>query len=299
MTTWDDLVAGGHARPHVDLAPMTTYKVGGPADLFVEVTEAAVLAKVGEALAAEPRPVLVLGRGSNLLVSDSGFRGVVLHLGPAFSEFSLAADGTVTAGGALALPRLARAAGAAGRGGLEWCVGVPGSVGGGVRQNAGCFGSEIIDVLVDAEIFSLDGTVSTRTGSDLDLSYRHSNLAASDVVTSARFFTTVADPEAAADEMRRITRWRRDHQPGGTLNAGSVFKNPATGSAGALIDGLGLKGFAVGEVRVSPRHANFIEAGSGARAADVRQLIETVRTTVRDRTGIDLEPEVQFVGFGA
>ncbi|MGH8912610.1 MAG: FAD-binding protein, partial [Acidimicrobiia bacterium] len=225
MTTWDALVGDGRVRRDVALAPLTTYKLGGPADLFVEVAEPALLNRVGEALAADPRPVLVLGRGSNLLVADSGFGGVVLRLGATFSEFSLAADGMVAAGGALSLPRLARAAGSAGRGRLEWCVGVPGSVGGAVRQNAGCFGSEIVDVLVDADVFSLeDGAMTTRSASDLDLSYRHSNLGVTHVVTSARFFTAATDLQEAAEEMRRITRWRRDHQPGGTLNAGSVFK---------------------------------------------------------------------------
>jgi len=299
MTSWDDLVADGHARRNVQLAPLTTYKLGGPAALFVEVGEPALLNRVGEALAADPLPVLVLGRGSNLLVADLGFDGVVLRLGPAFSEFSLAADGVVTAGGGLSLPRLARAAGSAGRGRLEWCVGVPGSVGGAVRQNAGCFGSEIVNVIVDADVFSLDeGAMSTCSASDLNLSYRYSNLGPSQVVTSARFFTAATDPQEAADEMRRITRWRRHHQPGGTLNAGSVFKNPAGGAAGAIIDRLGLKGFAVGTVRVSPRHANFIEAEAGATAADVRRLIATVQATVFDLSGIELEPEIQFVGFG-
>lgn len=298
MTTWDDLVAEGWAESDVPLAPHTTYKLGGPADLFVDAADSDVLAAVARANTAEPRPLLVLGRGSNLLVADTGFRGVVVRLGPAFAAVTVDPDGVVTAGGAQTLPRLARAASAEGRGGLEWCVGVPGSVGGAVRQNAGCFGSEIVDVLVDCEILSLaGGERRTAAAGDLDLAYRHSNLASTDLVVSARFHTSPVDPAAAAEEMRRLTRWRKEHQPGGTLNAGSVFKNPPSEPAGALIDRLGLKGFSIAGVRVSPRHANFIEADGGASAADVRRLIEAVRAEVEQRAGVTLETEVQFVGF--
>lgn len=296
--TWDDLIGDEVASRDVSLAPVTTYKLGGPADLFLEALDLVTLERCAAALDADPVPVLVLGRGSNLLVSDAGFRGVVIRLGGSFSEFTVDAEGVVQAGGAASLPRLARAAAAAGRGGLEWCVGVPGSVGGAVRQNAGCFGSEVVDVLVDADVVSLvAGDTTTRSAADLDLAYRHSKVTATDVVTSARFFTTVTDPAAAAEEMRRITRWRRDNQPGGTLNAGSVFKNPPGDAAGAIIDRLGLKGFSIGKVRVSPRHANFIEADHGATATDVHALIAAVQATVRERGGIDLEPEIQFVGF--
>lgn len=298
MSPWDTLVAAGHAARQVELAPHTTYKLGGPADLFVEVGDRRVLEEVGEAWQAEPRPVLVLGRGSNLLVSDRGFDGVVVRLGAAFAAVSMEGD-VVEAGAAQTMPRLARAAGAAGRGGLEWCVGVPGSVGGAVRQNAGCFGSEIADVLVDVEMFSLsDRIFRISPAPTLDLSYRHSSVAATDVVVSARFVTTATNPDEAAAKMRQMTRWRKEHQPGGTLNAGSVFKNPASEAAGALIDRLGLKGFSVGRVRVSPRHANFIEAEAGASAADVVALITTVQAEVKRRSGVELEPEIQFVGFG-
>lgn len=298
--SWDDLVDSGIARRNVALARHTTYKLGGEADLFVEVERMEDVDGLAEAMRDEPRPVLVLGRGSNLLISDAGFRGVVVRLGSRFTTVEFDDDGLVRAGGALSLPRLARAASQEGRGGLEWCVGVPGSVGGAVRQNAGCFGSEVVDVLVYAEIVSLsDGRRRRHQGSDLDLSYRHSSVASTDLVVEAQFRTLPTDPAEAADEMRRVTRWRRDHQPGGTLNAGSVFKNPPDKAAGAIIDALGLKGFSVGRVRVSPRHANFIEADSGATAADVHALIMTVRARVEEEVGVRLEPEIQFVGFEA
>lgn len=299
MSGWDDLVVSGEAHRDVALAAYTTYKLGGPADLMVEADSPAVLVKVAQAMGADPRPVLVIGRGSNLLVADAGFRGVVLRLGRGFSQVIVDEVGIVEAGGSLSLPRMARAASEAGRGGLEWCVGVPGSVGGAVRQNAGCFDRETVDVLVDVEMVDLaDGSVSRFPATSLDLGYRSSNLVSTQVVTWARFATTVSDPGRSAEEMRVVTRWRRDHQPGGTLNAGSVFKNPPDVAAAVVIDGLGLKGFTIGEVRVSARHANFIEAGPGATADDVHRLIETVRSRVDQETGRLLEPEVQYVGFG-
>lgn len=298
MTSWDDLVEEGLATRQMPLAPHTTYKLGGLADLFVEVEDRKGLEAVGAALGDDPRPMLVLGRGSNLLIADDGFRGVVLRLGTSFASWSMDEEGTVEAGGAMSLPRLARGVSKAGRGGLEWGVGIPGSVGGAVRQNAGCFGREVVDVLVEAEVVSLArGSVRHRDAAEMDLSYRHSSVAATEVVVSARFRTVPADPERSAEEMKEVTRWRREHQPGGTLNAGSVFKNPPDAAAGAIIDSLGLKGFAVGPVRVSPRHANFIEAEAGATATAVRELIEAVRMRVEAETGRVLEPEIQFVGF--
>ncbi|HLU53504.1 MAG TPA: UDP-N-acetylmuramate dehydrogenase [Acidimicrobiia bacterium] len=298
MTSWERLVSSGRARRDVELASMTTYKLGGPADLFVVVDTIDTLQEVGEALRSEPMPVLVLGRGSNLLIADKGFRGVVVRLGNDFAGVEIDRDGIVEAGGSASLPRVARGISAEGRGGLEWGVGIPGSVGGAVRQNAGCFGREVVDVLVEARVVSLaEGTDQWVEASALDLGYRHSSIAATDVVVAARFHTVTVDPEVAAGEMRRITRWRKEHQPGGTLNAGSVFKNPPGDAAGAIIDRLGLKGFALGPVRVSPRHANFIEAEAGASAESVRRLIEAVQKRVQEQTGLRLEPEIQFVGF--
>ncbi|CAN5850873.1 UDP-N-acetylmuramate dehydrogenase [soil metagenome] len=299
MTPWDELVASGEADIDVSLAGHTTYKLGGPARLYVEVADVAALSRVARANAADPAPILVLGRGSNLLVSDDGFDGVVVRLGSKFSTMSVDAEGRIDAGGALPLPRLARGAADAARGGLEWCVGVPGSVGGAVRQNAGCFGSEVVDCLIEAEVVSLrTGGVDRRPVDDLEFGYRHSNLAATDVVTSSRFATVPTDPDRARALMLEVTRWRRRHQPGGTLNAGSVFKNPPDEAAGALIDRLGLKGFSMGKVRVSPRHANFIEAEPGARAADVRALIDEVQARVAE-AGVELEREIQYIGFGS
>ena len=179
----------------------------------------------------------------------------------------------------------------AGRSGLEFFVGVPGSVGGAVRQNAGCFGVETRERLVNASVVDLrDGTTSKRGPEDLDFAYRHSNLSPTEVVTEAVFSTEEGDIEAGLQELRRITRWRRDHQPGGTFNAGSVFKNPEGISAGELIDSLGLKGLKVGDVSVSKKHANFFVAGPEATSADILELVRVVKTASSMRAAPSLSP---------
>ncbi|MFQ5522508.1 MAG: UDP-N-acetylmuramate dehydrogenase, partial [Acidimicrobiia bacterium] len=214
-----------------------------------------------------------------------------------FAEIGISAE-LVVAGGAAPLPRVARTAVEEGILGLEFFVGIPGSVGGAVRQNAGCFGMETKDVLVIAELLDLRSGTSRRAGpKDLEMAYRHSNVGSSEVVVKATFRGSGGDPEAGREEMRRITRWRREHQPGGTLNAGSVFKNPPGVAAGEIIDRLGLKGLRVGDVRVSEKHANFFVAGPEATSADIYRLAQEVKDRVFEATGTMLEPEIQFVGF--
>lgn len=180
---------------------------------------------------------------------------------------------------------------------MEFFVGIPGTVGGAVRQNAGCHGSETADRLLWADVLDMrEGSVFRRTAADLDLGYRRSNIAAADVVLAAAFSFRPGPPEEGERLMREITRWRREHQPGGTLNAGSVFKNPPGDAAGRIIDAAGLKGFRVGAVSVSLRHANFFVADDGATASDLYRLIQEVRQRVLALTGIALEPEICLVG---
>lgn len=297
MTSVGGLVERGVLLSNVSLGPHTTYKSGGPARWFAEIDDRATLEQLIASGITSSHPLLVLGRGSNLVVSDRGFHGLVIRLGAAFTAISTAGV-TVTAGGATPLPRVARAAVEAGIAGLEFFVGVPGSVGGAVRQNAGCFGTETKDRLIRAEIIDL-GTGDTRDGTKetLELGYRHSNLRPTDLVVEAVFAGTPGDKASGSEEMRRITRWRRDNQPGGTFNAGSVFKNPPGEPAGALIDRLGLKGTRVGDVAVSEKHANFFVAGPEATSEDILRLVERVKDAVFEMTGTKLETEVQFVGF--
>lgn len=301
MTALRVLERRGRLSEGVPLGPLTTYKFGGPARYLVTIggeEDASLLAGL---LRETGMPVLVLGRGSNVVISDEGFDGVVVRPGPELSSIEVGEDGSVTAGAAVPLPILARDTARAARGGLEFYTGIPGSVGGAVRMNAGCHGSETRAWLVSARIVDLrEGAVREDGPTELGLSYRHSNLVDSDFVVRARY-RTIARPRPEAEAMiREVTRWRRDNQPGGTLNAGSVFKNPPGDTAGRIIDSLGLKGLSVGGASVSQRHANFFEADRSASAADVHQLVFEVRRRVEDATGITLEPEIRFVGeFGS
>jgi UDP-N-acetylmuramate dehydrogenase len=297
MTTLLELLGSGLVRERVPLGPFTTYKSGGPARYFVAVPDEQTLGDLASSGALGDLPVLVLGRGSNLVVSDAGFHGVVIRLGPRFGTVEVE-DTTVRAGGSAPLAQVARTSVDSGLAGLEFFVGIPGSVGGAIRQNAGCFGTETRDRLIRARIIELgDGTVAEPGPDELDMSYRHSNLGPAQVVVEAVFAAEPGDVATGRAELRRITRWRRDHQPGGTFNAGSVFKNPPGTTAGEIIDSLGLKGMRVGEVAVSEKHANFFVAGSGATSDDIWRLVRRVKDRVLEETGTNLEPEIQFVGF--
>lgn len=297
MTTRQRLAASGRLQQDVPLAPLCTYRFGGAARYLVEAHSEVELEGAASLAREEGLATFVLGRGSNVVVSDRGFDGVVIRLAGDFLDHRIDDVGVAHAGGAVPLPALARAAARAGRTGLEFFVGIPGSVGGAVRMNAGCHGSDTAAWLLDARIVSLaDGAVRVESPLGLELSYRHSGLADTDVVVLARFRTEPGTPGEAETRIREITRWRKETQPGGTLNAGSVFKNPPGDAAGRIIDAAGLKGFRIGGVEVSHRHANFFVADPGATAADVYALVVEVRRQVRESVGVDLEPELRFLG---
>ena len=297
MTPVEYLIEQGKVAENVPLGPLTTYKSGGPARYLAEVDDIDSLLELIASGVTASHPLLVLGRGSNLVVADAGFEGLVIHLGGTFAEIRI--EGTaVTAGSAVPLPKLARTCVDQGLRGLEFFVGIPGSVGGAIRQNAGCFGSETRDRLVEARIINLrTGTIRADDPDVLELSYRRSNVGPDDLVIDAGFETDRGDAAEGRAKIREITRWRRDNQPGGTFNAGSVFKNPPDISAGELIDSLGLKGHRVGDVAVSDKHANFFVAGPDATSEDVRGLVEEIKDRVLELSGTMLEPEIQFVGF--
>lgn len=282
------------------LAPYTTYKIGGPAAVFAAPRDDDELALVGEAVRDLRLPVLVVGRGSNLLVADEGFCGVAVSLARMAEWADLGSGGgEVLAGAAIALPVLSRRCSAAGLVGFEWAVGVPGSIGGAVRMNAGGHGSDMAACMTGAQVLDLhSGRTAWIAVDALGLRFRGSALADHQVVLAARL--QLARGEVAASEamLAEIVRWRREHQPGGQ-NAGSVFVNPVPGEvpAALLIDRLGLRGRRVGGAWVSEKHANFIQAGEGATAADVRQLMREVRTAVLEATGFALRTEIRLVGF--
>ncbi len=301
MTAIAELVAAGEVAEDVTLAPLTNYRFGGPARWFAEPSDEAAVRRVVAAVRESPggrdAPVLVLGRGSNLAVADSGFPGLVLRLGEGFARLDIDEGGEVAAGGAVWLEKLAARTVDAGRGGLEFFVGVPGTVGAAVLINAGCHGSETGDWLVAARVLDLITAVAEwRPAADLDLGYRTSNLGPDDLVVAARFRTVAQDPATGRDIMADLTRQRRESQPGLRLNAGSVFKNPPGERAWQLIDRCGLKGLRVGGVEVSTKHANFFVADPGTAAQDVYDLVWTVRRRVGEATDVWLEPEIRFAG---
>jgi UDP-N-acetylmuramate dehydrogenase len=279
------------------LEALTTYKLGGPARWYAEPGDIDELSAVLTVWRTTEVPLVVLGRGSNVLVADAGFDGLVIRPIGRFAEIVVATSGTVTAGCAAPLPRLARAAVKEGRAGLEFFVGIPGSVGGAVRMNAGCHGSETKEWLVAARVIDVGtGELTERDPAGLDLSYRHSNLRDAEIVVAAHFRTVPGSAAAGERLMREIGRWRKEHQPGGTLNAGSVFKNPPGDYAGRLIELTGLKGTRVGGAECSPVHANWFVNTGGARAADMLELIRIARARVEEAEGVRLELEWKVIG---
>jgi len=293
-------VLGARATPDADLGALTTYRVGGRAALLVEAGSEDDLVAVARAVAASGLPTLVVGKGSNLLVADAGFPGIAVVLGPGLAAVEV--DGTVVrAGGGASLPVVARRSAAAGLTGFEWAVGVPGSIGGAVRMNAGGHGSDMAASLRSIRVVELaageDGAMPATLAADrLALGYRTSNVTASQVVVGAELALAAGDRAAAEAEIGAIVRWRRENQPGGP-NAGSVFTNPDGDSAGRLIDAAGLKGHRRGSAAVSDKHANFIQADVGGSADDVFALMVEVAERVEAAHGVRLHPETRLVGL--
>ena len=306
MSTLDEIVADlerklpGRVTRRASSAALTTYRCGGALAALVRAEHDDDLATVATILRHHETPILVVGRGSNLLVADEGFAGVGILLGGVFDELHIdSTAGRVDGGGAVALPVLARRAAAVGVAGLEFYVGIPGSVGGAVKMNAGGHGAQTDQVLVEARTFDLDTAASAVVPPGaLGLGYRTSSLRPRTIVVGAVFTGVPDDPRACAARIEEIVRWRREHQPGGQ-NAGSVFTNPPGDAAGRLIEVAGCKGMRVGGAVVSEKHANFFVAEPGATARDVYSLICQVRRRVADATGVHLEPELHLVGFGS
>jgi UDP-N-acetylmuramate dehydrogenase len=292
----------GRVGREVALAPLTTFRLGGPAAVLLRAETLDDLAALAGVLAADPVPLLIVGRGSNMLVADAGWPGIALHLGQRFRRVEI--EGTeLEAGAATPLPSVAARSARASLGGIAFAVAIPGSVGGGVRMNAGAHGSELADRLVWADVFHLTddraGRAARMKPDELGFGYRRSALPAGAVVTAARFALTPAPEATVRAEIDEARRWRRDNQPVNQPNCGSVFANPPEMAAGRVVELLGMKGEAVGGARISEVHANFIVAADGATAADVLALIRRAMRRARDQLGITLRTEVQLVGdFG-
>jgi len=279
-----------------DLSQLSTYRVGGSAKLFTCISKSSDLEKISEFIAESGVKVLIVGNGSNLLISDSGFDGLVIQLGQDFQNISTVGQ-TVTAGGSVSLPILARHTVKNGLSGLEWAVGVPGTVGGAVRMNAGGHGASISDSLISANIFDLQaGIYKKRHVEDLKMEYRSTNISNYEIVVEAEFSLSAGEVEIGNERISEIVKWRRENQPGGQ-NAGSVFMNPLGDSAGRLIDAAGLKGYEVGSAMVSEKHANFIQVKPNGSADDVYKLMKMVHSRVLEESGVFLETETVMVGF--
>lgn len=298
---------GSRAKRNVDLSQFTTYKVGGTAALHMMVSSIDDLYLVSAVLAEVELPILVIGRGSNLLISDSGFKGLAITMSGLADYVDLpnrdedpGVEPIALFGGSVALPVAARQSVARGLTGFEWGVGVPGSVGGAVRMNAGGHGSDMASSLTSVRMFHLrKGREAHVNAVDLGLRFRGSALDDHHVVLSATVdLEWSKSPEASEAELQEVVRWRRENQPGGQ-NAGSVFVNPEPGkvSAGAVIDELGMRGMRVGSAQVSEKHANFIQADVGGNAQDVVALMAEVRRRVRDERGYVLRSEIRLIGF--
>lgn len=288
----------GTVQTDYPLSGLTTYRVGGQALVYLVPADVDDVRVLGEELAGEGHvPVLVLGRGSNLVVSDSGFPGVVVRLGMSFSWIKADGPARMVAGSATPLPMLANWAARRGLAGVEFAIAIPGSVGGGVFMNAGAHGGEISDVLRNAGIYDLNSdTLEGRETPELGMAYRHSELTERQVVLDATFELQADDEAAVRARMEAYRKHRAETQPGALQNAGSTFKNPDGDSAGRLVEAAGLKGHRVGRVSVSELHANFFIAEEGSTAQEVFDLVHEVRRLVAERMGVELEPEVRFVG---
>jgi UDP-N-acetylmuramate dehydrogenase len=278
-----------------DLARLTTIGTGGPARFFARPSALDELQRDLAWARDEGLAVRVVGLGSNLLVADAGFDGLVLRLGGELAAIERDGD-DVACGGGASLAAIVRRASDAGLSGIEFGCAIPGTVGGAVRMNAGAYGGELKDVLRTAVVVSADGI---REGGppELDLSYRHSNVRPGEVVARARLALRPAPVDQIKATVRRMQAERSAAQPRKARTFGSVFKNPPGDmGAGRMLEACGMKGFQIGGARVSPVHANFIENVGDARSADVAGLIREGRRRARERFGVELEHEVELLG---
>jgi len=299
MGDWRDSLPAVRGRLARDepLAPFTWLRVGGPAELLFLPADEADLATFLGGLDTDI-PLHVLGVGSNTLVRDGGVEGVVVRLGRAFAAIEPRGGATIFAGAAALDAQVAKAAGQAGIGGLEFLTGVPGTIGGACMMNAGCYGAETKDVLVEAYALTRGGARLTLSNADMDFSYRRAGAAAEQqlIFTGALFKGTPDAPEAVAERMAAITARREHTQPIREKTGGSTFKNPPGHSAWKLVDEAGFRGKPFGGAMFSPLHANFLINGGEATAADLEGLGEAVRAEVLARTGLQLDWEIKRIG---
>ncbi len=285
----------GSVQINAPLAPLSWFRVGGPADLLFTPEDEDDLIAFLKLLPREV-PVLVIGLGSNLLVRDGGFRGAVIRLGKAFQSISIEPDHHVRAGAQAADVKVARMAAEAGLAGFSFLRGIPGTIGGALRMNGGAYGGEIKDVFVSARGIDREGRFHQFDHASMGFSYRHCAVAPDVIFTEALFKGQPGDPAKILEEMNAITEARSSTQPVNTRTGGSTFRNPPGKKAWELIDQAGLRGYRIGGAEISQLHTNFLIAHEGATAADIEALGEEARRRVKEMTGITLEWEIKIVG---
>jgi UDP-N-acetylmuramate dehydrogenase len=287
---------GERVRTGFPLAPLTSFRIGGPAALYLEAESDRDLVAAGEAVRQADVPVVVIGKGSNILVADRGFEGLVLRLGRGYRWAARSGD-RITAGGAMPFPALAGVALSHGLTGLEFGVAIPASFGGAIRMNAGAHGREVAEAVESVDVFDLaTQTARVVSAPEAGFRYRNSGLPADAVVVGGTVRLAPADTSEIRRLMEQAREWRRRTQPLAEPNCGSVFKNPPGDHAARLIEEAGGKGLSVGGAVVSTKHANFIVAAEGARASDVVELVAKMQDLVQARSGVHLDPEVHLVG---
>ncbi len=280
------------------MADYTSFRIGGPADLLLEPASREQLAKILSYCGEHAIPREVIGKGSDLLVSDEGIRGAVIHLGNLFAGLHMAGEAVIYSDAGVSLASLCSYAKENSFTGLEFAYGIPGSVGGGVYMNAGAYGGEIGDVLIAAEHLNADGSAGSVESKELTMSYRRSPYTDSDkIITGAYFQLKKGEPSEIGARMAELIQRRFEKQPMDLPSAGSTFKRPEGAFAAELIDRCGLKGFRIGGAEVSEKHAGFVVNRGGATCREVLALIDHVKKTVLEQTGFRLEPEVKFLGF--
>ena len=276
------------------LSKRTWLGVGGMADLYFEPHDEADLARFLQQVPAE-MPITMMGAGSNMLVRDGGIEGCVIKLQGSFSQLSIEGD-DIIAGAGITDAELARYAAKNGRGGLSFLVSIPGTIGGGLRMNAGCYGTEFKDVVQEARLMAPDGTIHHQTPQEMGMAYRHSDVPANWIFLSARFATKPAAIDELKAEMKQMLAMRAETQPQGVRTGGSTFANPDGGKAWQVIDNAGCRGLQIGEASMSDKHCNFMINQGAATAHDLEALGEEVRAKVKQSSGIDLRWEIKILG---
>ncbi|PLT34297.1 UDP-N-acetylmuramate dehydrogenase [Bacillus sp. V5-8f] len=279
------------------LAGHTTMKIGGPADLFIEPSSIENLAKTMDVIKEFDLKWTVIGRGSNLLVSDMGIEGAVIKLGKGLDNLEINGS-ELTVGAGFSLVSLSVQISKKGLSGLEFASGIPGSVGGAVYMNAGAHGSDISNILKKAYVLFEDGSLEWLSNEEMEFSYRTSVLQKKrpGIVVAAVFSLAPGNREEIVDRMQSNKNYRKDTQPYNLPCAGSIFRNPLPDHAGKLVETAGLKGHSIGGAKISEMHGNFIVNAGGARAEDVLALIQHVKDTVSDKFGVKMETEVEIIG---